>query len=160
MWQISEATAHYYADLATIATAMIAGLAAAVALLIYIGERRAERESFAKDLVREFTLLAFENPKFSDPELAAIDYSKKTFDGSAELFSKYEWFVDIMLWADNEILTMANTKRWRRYVRNCLDTHREYLRAGLYEKYEYYFAKPLRQLMQDVKSGNAVVEER
>ena len=145
---------------ATIATMIVAALAGLVALWIYIGERRAERESFAKDLVKEFTLLAFENPKFSDPELAVIDYSKKTFDGSAELFSKYEWFVDIMLWADNEILTMADSDRWRRYVKNCLETHCEYLRSGLYGKYEYYFTTALRQMMQEVKSGNLAVGER
>ena len=165
MWSISEPTAHFYADLATVVTAGIAALAAVFTLGIYYGQRLADLKSFAKNMVREITLLEFENPKFADPKLAAVDFSKKTFDGSLEYFAKYEWFVDLMLWADEEILRiMSGDKRWRRYVRNNLERHREYLASGLYGDFEDYFGKQLclviRETIHDTKARQPVAVQK
>ena len=96
MRQIAEPAAHYYADLATVATAVIAGLAAVFTLahLFRPADRRPPivRRRPGQEGVPD--VLA--NPKFAEPKLATIDY-RETFDGSSELFEQYEWFVDFML---------------------------------------------------------------
>src|SRR3990170_7354678 len=93
----------------TIGTLVMA--AAAIAALIYahlqIAEnKRAERRANANELWRETLRLAFDNPKLSDPtlRLADFDYENLTVDGSAELFQKYELYVDTVLNASDEIL--------------------------------------------------------
>lgn len=110
---------------------------AAVAALIYahlsITEaRKAELRGNANELWRETLRLAFDNPKLSDPtlHLADFDYDALTIDGSKELFQKYELFVDNILYASEEILTVSPTREWERAVRAQLRTHRDYLQSS------------------------------
>ncbi len=93
--------------------------------------RRAERRANANELWRETLRLAFENPKLSDPtlKLAEFDYEDRTIDGSAELFQKYEIFVDTILNASEEILEVSPTKEWDASVRIQLLPHRVYLQS-------------------------------
>ena len=109
----------------------------AVAALIYahlsITEaRKAELRGNANELWRETLRLAFDNPKLSDPtlRLADFNYDTLTIDGSKELFQKYELFVDNILYASEEILTVSPTKEWERAVRAQLRTHRAYLESA------------------------------
>ncbi len=119
----------------TLATVMMA--AAAVVALVYahlsITESRvAERRANANELWREILRLAFENPKLSDPTLglAKFDYAAKTIDGNPELFQKYEMFVDTVLNASEEILTVSPSKEWKASVRIQLLPHRAYLQSA------------------------------
>jgi hypothetical protein len=126
----------------TLATLLMA--AAAVAALIYahlqIAEgRKAEHHANANELWRETLRLAFENPQLSDPSLrlADFDYENRTIDGSAELFQKYEVFVDTILNASDEILGVEPTKEWQASVRIQLRPHRGYLRSPHFQNSGY-----------------------
>jgi hypothetical protein len=119
----------------TLATVLMA--AAAVVALVYahlsITENKAaEQRANANELWREILRLAFENPKLSDPTLglAKFDYETKTIDGDPELFQKYEMFVDTVLNASEEILTVSPTKEWKASVRIQLLPHRAYLQSA------------------------------
>jgi hypothetical protein len=119
----------------TLATVLMA--AAAVVALVYAHlsiteSRAAEQRANANELWREILRLAFENPKLSDPTLglAKFDYEAKTIDADAELFQKYEMFVDTVLNASEEILTVSPTKEWKASVRIQLLPHRAYLQSA------------------------------
>jgi len=117
---------------ATLATVVMA-IAAVVALIyahLQIAEgKRAERRSNAYELWRETLRFGFDNPKLSDPtlKLAQFDYEDMTIDGSAEMFQKYELYVDTILNASEEILDVLPTKEWDTAVRIQIRQHRDYL---------------------------------
>ena len=144
----------------TIGTLVMA--AAAVIALIYahlsISEgRRAEHRANANELWRETLRFAFDNPKLSDPtlNLAAFDYEAKTIDGSPELFQKYEMFVDTILNASEEILSVSPSKEWNVAVRMQLRPHRLYLQSrhylgsGYIEQYTPKFRAFLKDVLSD-----------
>jgi hypothetical protein len=144
---------------ATIATVVMA--AAAVLALIYahlqIAEgKRAERRANANELWRETLRFAFDNPKLSDPtlNLAAFDYETKTIDGSAELFQKYEMFVDTILNASEEILSVSPSREWDAAVRMQLRPHRSYLQSPHYLSSGYLeqYTPRFRAFLQDALS--------
>jgi hypothetical protein len=127
---------------ATIATVVMA--AAAVIALIYahlqIAEgKRAERRANAYELWRETLRFAFDNPKLSDPtlKLAEFDYEDMTIDGSAEMFQKYELYVDTILTASEEVLAVLPTKEWNVAVKLQLKAHRDYLLSPHFRKSGY-----------------------
>jgi hypothetical protein len=127
---------------ATIATVVMA--AAAVLALIYahlqISEgQRAERRGNAYELWRETLHFGFENPKLSDPtlKLAEFDYEDRTIDGSAEMFQKYELYVDTILSASEEILEVLPTREWNAAVRLQLKSHRDYLLSRHFQNSGY-----------------------
>lgn len=152
--------AWFWENAVTLANLMMA--AAAVAALIYahlqIAEgRKAERQANANELWRENLRLAFENPKLSDPtlRLAEFDYENRTIDGSAELFQKYQVFVDTILNASDEILAVAPTKGWKASVRIQLKPHHDYLQSrhflnsGYLEQYPERFRALVEQVLQE-----------
>jgi hypothetical protein len=118
--------------LATIIMAMVAVAALVYAHISITENRAAEHRANANELWREILRLAFENPKLSDPTLglAKFDYAAKTIDGNPELFQKYEMFVDTVLNASEEILTVSPTKEWKASVCIQLLPHRAYLQSA------------------------------
>jgi hypothetical protein len=110
-------------------------LAAVIALIyahVQINEARdSERRTDARDLWRESVRVAFEYPQLADPSLNLGDFNNeaKTIDGSAELFQKYEMYMDTILTASEEVLDVLPTKEWEKTVRNELKQHRDYLRS-------------------------------
>jgi hypothetical protein len=138
--------------------------AAAVVALVYahlsITESRvAEQRANANELWREILRLAFENPKLSDPTLGLVkfDYTAKTVDDSPELFQKYEMFVDTVLNASEEILTVSPTKEWKASVRIQLLPHRAYLQSAhfLHSGYIDQYTAKFRAFVDEVLSTNA-----
>ena len=144
----------------TIATLVMA--VAAIVALIYAHlqiteNRRAERRGNANELWRETLRLGFDNPKLSDPTLnpAAFDYAKLTIDGSAELFQRYEMFVDTILNASEEIFSVSPSKEWLAALRLQLRPHRSYLQSrhyvdsGYIEQYTPKFQAFLQKILSD-----------
>jgi hypothetical protein len=144
----------------TLSTVVMA--AAAIAALIYahlqIAEnKRAEHRANANELWRETLRLAFDNPKLSDPTLKLVqfDYEERTIDGSIELFQKYELYVDTILNASEEILSVSPTKEWDTAVRIQLKSHRDYLlspyfqNSGYLEAYTPRFRAFLMEVLTD-----------
>jgi hypothetical protein len=150
----------------TIGTLVMA--VSAVAALIYahlqISEsRRAEHRANANELWRETLRFAFDNPKLSDPtlNLAAFDYEAMTIDGSPELFQKYEMFVDTILNASEEILSVSPSKEWDAAVRIQLRPHRSYLQSehylnsGYLEQYTPKFRAFLHAILNEAPKRDA-----
>ncbi|HXG79387.1 MAG TPA: hypothetical protein VNJ31_08640 [Methyloceanibacter sp.] len=123
----------WFWDNATTLATVIMAVAAVVALIyahLQIAEgKRAERRGNAYELWRETLRFGFDNPKLSDPtlKLAQFDYEDMTIDGSAEMFQKYELYVDTILNASEEILDVLPTKEWDTAVRIQIRQHRDYL---------------------------------
>ena len=144
----------------TIATLVMA--VAAIVALIYAHlqiteNRRAERRGNANELWRETLRLGFDNPKLSDPTLnpAAFDYEKLTIDGNAELFQRYEMFVDTILNASEEIFSVSPSKEWLAALRLQLRPHssylqsRHYVKSGYIEQYTPKFQAFLQKILSD-----------
>ena len=156
----------FWDNAVTIGTLVMA--AAAIIALIYahwqISEnRRAERRGNANELWRETLRLGFDNPRLSDPTLnpAAFDYDKLTIDGSAELFQKYEMFVDTILNASEEIFSVSPSKEWLAALRLQLRPHRSYLQSrhyvnsGYIEQYTPKFQAFLRDIFSEGQDRHA-----
>ena len=140
----------------TLATLLMA--VAAVAALVYAHlqiteSRRAQQEGNANELWRETLRLGFENAKLSDPtlKLADFDYDNLTIDGR-EIFQKYEIYVDTLLNASDEILTISPTKEWQAAVRIQLRPHRDYLLSSHFVKSDYLepYSPKLRSFLAEI----------
>ena len=123
--------------------AIVMALAAIIALIyahVQISEGRdAERRANAHELWRESMRVAFDHPQFSDPslKLADFDYQAKTINGSAELFQKYEMYMDTILSASEDVLEGLPTQEWNKTVRIELRQHRDYLRSPHFQNSGY-----------------------
>jgi hypothetical protein len=150
----------------TVATVVMA--VAAIVALIYahwqISEnRRAESRGNANELWRETLRLGFDNPKLSDPTLnpGAFDYEELTIDGSAELFQKYEMFVDTILNASEEIFSVSPSREWLAALRLQLRPHRSYLQSrhyvdsGYIEQYTPKFQAFLHRILSEGQKPHA-----
>ena len=132
----------FWENAVTLGTLLMA-IAAVVALIythLQITEgRKAEHRANANELWRETLRFGFDNPKLSDPtlKLAAFDYEDRTIDGSPELFQKYEIYVDTILNASEEILSVAPGKEWSASVRLQILPHRDYLQSEHFRKSGY-----------------------
>lgn len=119
---------------ATVITALIAGIALGFTWAQIVGARGDQRRSFAHDLYRDYLSLAFENPKLANPILANFDYEKRTIDGCQKDFERYEWFVSVMLDACQEILASDEKAasrsigyEWYITIETQLRYHKKYL---------------------------------
>ncbi|MGH6736275.1 MAG: hypothetical protein ACRECX_09390 [Methyloceanibacter sp.] len=142
--------------IATIAMG-IAGIAALIYAHLQITEgRKAEHRANANELWRETLRLAFDNPKLSDPTLglAKFDYETLTIDGSKETFQKYEMYVDTVLNASEEILSVLPTKEWVTAVRIQLKPHSGYLLSRHFQSSGYLeqYTPKFRAFMHDALS--------
>ncbi len=111
------------ADTATVAIAVIAALTAFITAWAAIIARKSQREATAKDIYRDYLKLAFQNPKFADPN---------AFDDQADLSKneEYRWFVAFMLNSCDEIARIkSRDKNWRKTIRLDLGMHMEYLKS-------------------------------
>lgn len=141
--------------------ALLTALAAIVALAyahVQITEGRdAERRAEARDLWRDSVQVAFEYPQLADPslKLADFNYEAKTINGSAELFQKYEMYMDTILTASEEVLDVSPTKEWEKTVRNELKQHRDYLvsphfqNSGFREQYTPKFRAYIDEVVKE-----------
>jgi hypothetical protein len=106
---------------ATVALAVIAVIAAFITAWAAINARNSQREATAKDIYRDYLKLAFQHPKFANPEasgdLAAMRKNEE-----------YRWFVAFMLNSCDEIARIkSRDKGWRKTIRLDLRMHEEYL---------------------------------
>jgi hypothetical protein len=138
--------------------AIVMALAAVIALVyahVQITEgRNAERRANAHELWRESMRVAFDHPQFADPslKLADFDYQAKTINGSAELFQKYEMYMDTILSASDDVLEVLPTKEWDKTLRLELRQHRDYLRSPHFQNSGYLeqYTPKFRAYLDDV----------
>jgi hypothetical protein len=121
--------------LATVGTMIIALCALVFAIIQIWVARTSQREATAKDTYRDYLRLAFENPKYANPEkfIALGDGGWKE-DGDWIQDERYRWFVAFMLNSCDEILwSQAGDKIWRHVILEDLRFHKSYLRSREFE---------------------------
>jgi hypothetical protein len=111
--------------------AAIVGIGGAVlTMLAWRGEK-------AKKLYLSHCDVALANPRFSSPDLAKLDLKAKTFDGSAEVFERYEWYVARLVYSLDAAMRQAPFQQWRAVTQTQLATHKQYFASDYYAKQDY-----------------------
>ena len=113
---------------------MIAAAAGIGAAIITMLSWRSEK---AKKLYLSQCDVALANPKLSNPELARLDMDSKTFDGSAEEFERYEWYVARLVYVLDECLHLCPTPQWYSVAKTQLGNHKAYFASDYYRSQDY-----------------------
>ncbi|MBV9694803.1 MAG: hypothetical protein JO261_13985, partial [Alphaproteobacteria bacterium] len=95
------------------------------------------REAKAKELYLGHCDVALSHPKFSNPELAALDLDARTLDGSREAFEQYEWYVARLVYTLDECLKLSSTRHWYKTAQTQLANHKDYLSSDYYRDQGY-----------------------
>ena len=103
---------------------------AVLTMLAWRGEK-------AKKLYLSHCDVALANPRFASPELGKLDLRDKTFDGEAELFERYEWYVARLVYTLDECLALAPIPQWYAVAKTQLANHKKYFASEYYQKQEY-----------------------
>jgi hypothetical protein len=121
--------------------AAFVGIGSAVlTMLAWRGEK-------AKKLYLSHCDVALANPRFSSPDLAKLDLKAKIFDGSAEEFERYEWYVARLVYTLDECLSLAPIPQWYSVARTQLSNHKEYFASDYYQNQDYLSHYSLRMRM-------------
>jgi hypothetical protein len=121
--------------------AALIGIGGAVlTMLAWRGEK-------AKKLYLSHCDVALANPRFASPELGKLDLREKTFDGEAELFERYEWYVARLVYTLDECMALAPIPQWYAVARTQLSNHRKYFASDYYKKQDYLSHYSLRMRM-------------
>jgi hypothetical protein len=121
--------------------AMFIGIGSGVVAMI---SARGEK---AKKLYLSHCDVALANPRFSSPGLARVDLEAKTFDGSAEEFERYEWFVARLVYTLDECLALSPIPQWYAVAKTQLANHKRYLASDYYKNQGYLSHYSLRMRM-------------
>ena len=115
------------AELATVIAAVVAIVAIFFGWRQFTAQVHLQREATAKSIFRDYLMAAVDYPRFASPHLCEIDYKKETFDGEAETYQRYTWFVSVLLLASDQILQIKPTETWMRSIKVQLAYHWRYL---------------------------------
>lgn len=126
-------------NLATILLTLISLAAAFVAYRQIKATVASQKEVTANSIFTEYLREAIKFPKFIRPKQDAFDFEKETFEGSREEFSRYEFFVDIMLTAFELIFQLNPGEDWKHEMETHFREHRSYLGSGYFLKFEKGF---------------------
>jgi hypothetical protein len=103
---------------------------AVLTMLAWRGEK-------AKKLYLSHCDVALGNPRFANPELGKLDLDKQKFDGEAELFERYEWYVARLVYTLDECLALAPIPQWYAVAKTQLANHKTYLASDYYKNQDY-----------------------
>ena len=123
---------------------MIAGAIGIGGALLTMLAWRGEK---AKKLYLSHCDVALANPRFASPDLGKLDLREKTFDGEAELFERYEWYVARLVYTLDECLALAPIPQWYAVAKTQLANHKKYFASEYYKKQDYLSHYSLRMRM-------------
>ena len=105
----------------------------------------------AKKLYLSHCDVALANPRFASPELGKLDLREKTFDGEAELFECYEWYVARLVYTLDECLALAPIPQWYAVAKTQLANHKKYFASDYYKKQDYlsHYSLRMRMLIEE-----------
>jgi len=125
---------------------IVAVIGAIIAFNKYRSDRDFQRFTNALHMYRRYLELAFQYPQFAEPPL------DRKFEGAE--YSKYEWFVGILLRACEELLEFlpSDPERWKQLVRSLLKAHAAYFKEDEWFNKEglQLFSSTLRDLVDEV----------
>ena len=70
-----------------------------------------------------------------------------SFDGEAELFERYEWYVARLIYTLDECLALAPIPQWYAVAKTQLANHKKYFASDYYKKQDYLSHYSLRMRM-------------
>lgn len=131
-----------------VVTVIAAAVAAGIALQQLRLNRENQRETTAKNVLREYLKLTIDYPMF-----AAGKFDK----ASEEEREKYKWFVANFLWAAEEILSFAKDDAvWRDNLQLHANPHREFFVDPTFMKEDFVvYSRDVQLLIQ-----NAINQDR
>ena len=99
--------------------------------------------------------VAMANPQFANPELGKLDLRDKTFDGKAEQFERYEWYVARLVYVLDECLMLGPRGRWRAVANTQLSNHKHYFGSDYYKKQDYlpHYSRRMRAMIHKQAEG-------
>ncbi|HTK80010.1 MAG TPA: hypothetical protein VL286_06175 [Rhizomicrobium sp.] len=112
-------------------TAALTGITAAIVTML------SWRSEKAKSLYLSQCDVALRYPRFSNPDLAKLDLEARTFDGSAEDFECYEWYVARLVYVLDECVRLCPVPQWYAVARTQLGNHRKYFASDYYRSQDY-----------------------
>jgi hypothetical protein len=121
--------------------AAFAGIGGAILTMLAWRSEKARRLYLAQCDV------ALANPRFSSPDLAKLDVRAKTFDGKAEEFERYEWYVARLVYTLDECLSLCPTPQWYAVAKTQLGNHKTYFSSDYYRNQDYLWHYSLRMRM-------------
>lgn len=123
------------ASLSSMLTVVIAGLA----LYVAIGQLSSSDSSAAKGIYKEYLELAFSNPKFSAASYPLGDPAFLKFKIGSEEFERYEYFVSLLLFSADEILSLDldDEERWIVTLETQMRYHALYLSSDYFDASSY-----------------------
>jgi hypothetical protein len=114
------------AHIATVLTALIAGIALIIAIFQIRAANHTQREATAQATYNEYLKLALENPELADGRLAPSASEKEK--------TKYTWFVSFFLHSAEHIHNLfPHEADWVNSLRSQICIHRQYLRSDAYQ---------------------------
>lgn len=133
---------------ATIATALVAVLALAIAAVqILVGKHEA-RLSVAKSIYKDYLALALQNPKFSSASYPIKNPRLNEFSRNQDEYERYEFYVSYLLFATEEILHLTKASpEWRSALQAQLRYHALYLQSQ--DLTESHWSKELLMLREE-----------
>lgn len=143
--------------LAPLASALIF----AISLFLALRQIRNNRENLLRataiSLWDKYPDRTIQYPKFACPDSfkSLFNYERREFDGDAEAFERYEWFVAALMRSSNEILRSYDKSTERNnMVRRNIRYHREYI---LYKGRDFFqdLGPDVRGIVTDIADGRA-----
>ena len=130
---------------AAVFTSGIAFVAGLLAFLQLRSNQRVAREASAYEIFRDYMKLAFDNPKYSKPDWAAIVIDPESVE-------KYSWYVGCLLWACDEVLQSTTmTPAWESTVRGHLRSHRLFLSSAQFRSEDFkHHGAALQALIEEI----------
>lgn len=146
-------------ELAQIASPIITLGAVIIAFNSFNTNRRHHNENLSEQIWRDYEKLAFDNPQFAPPT-ASLNIAEQKFghDEDGTMFVKYEWFVSIMLFACEKVLSSYDgVQDWNNSIRAQLAMHSAYINSERFSRMGYMenLSRDLRGIIQDMKPGMA-----
>jgi len=137
------------ASLSSILTVVIAGLA----LYVAMGQLNSSDSSSAKGIYKEYLALAFSNPKFSAASYPLGDPGFLKFKIGSEEFERYEYFVSLLLFSADEILSLDldDEETWMVTLKTQVRYHALYLSSRFFDVSSYSDATK-KLIMSSLKS--------
>jgi hypothetical protein len=116
-------------DCATIVAAVIAAFSLVVALRAFRANRQNQRDTIVQRAFSDYLKMAMDHPEFAFPPDHTLDHDAQTFDGKAEEFGRYEWYLSGVLNTVHLILEVeGDTPLWRETMHNQIAYHWQYLK--------------------------------
>jgi hypothetical protein len=123
---------------ANVVTASAALVAIVIAVRQLHSSREVQKEATAKELYKDYLLLAFQNPNYSSPSYPIASPTYPSLKTDKETFEQYEFYVSNMLFAIEEIHRLTDGDDWTEVLTDQIKYHALYLKENRIKESDSY----------------------